>query len=180
MNHDPFRGYDQWKTASPYDEYPNEPENCDFAQAFPDYESPADLYRATYKYTACGPSVGFHERRPDNAGRWHYCSDLLKLGTWDEINERGIILDCISVSSIVEGVDAEVEATYIDCDPYGGDDPEIISKDYWNAVEYTNERANEIWNETHGCETCTDGESRPGDTPVNPDCPNCGGNGIVI
>ena len=55
----------------PYAPYNQEDvmDNSSLITAFPDYDSPYALYRAAYKYTACGPSVGatiWFEEEPDS------------------------------------------------------------------------------------------------------------------
>ena len=132
-----FNGYDQWKTASPYDDEPpcevcgkdtaicecpecpvcNEHGNpaCAInaeavakaaitghsaALALMDELSVDDLYsvyRAVYRHTACGPSIGFlvsyvieqdnGETGPggiadEQVSRWVYCDDLRTPGAW--------------------------------------------------------------------------------------------------
>lgn len=174
-------------------------------EAFEDYESPYHLYRATYKYTACGPSVGFHgsvmvyedngESGPGNPGDRresyaYYCDDLLKLGSFAGMPEWAgdLVIDRISVSSIVEGVEQCTDTHWIVV--HDEDSPrtaEQIRDDYWAAVHRVNEEAQVIWNETHGCEEChslhvsTDKlEWVPGETPVHPFCEKCQGYGVVI
>ena len=201
------KGYDAWKTASPYDEYDDMPDNSHIAEAFPDYASIGELYRAVYRYTACGPSIGvtivFEEEpddfdfSPDMAGgeqtRTLYCDDLYKLGTWKELDEQGVVITEISVSSIVEGVDQCTDTHYIDCDGLTFE-PADIRNYFWDAVEAVNLEAHEIWQETHGCETCakhwhSEGhtlgewgsfEGCDGITPIWPDCPDCEGSGAII
>lgn len=191
--HDDYYDPDRWLWGD------DQPENCDFAAAFPDHTGPYDLYRSTYKYTDCGPSVGFQvswiecndngEAGPGGTGdevksRWFYCDDLANLGSWQHMNERGFIVTALSVSSIVEGIDAEVAPIVMPCDAFGGDDPEAIAKDYWEAVESVNDQATGLWDDTHGCETCAElagfVEWMPGDTPCRADCPDCQGHGVPI
>jgi len=38
----------------------------------------------------------------------------------------------------------------------------------------------EAWNETHGCEGCGDVDPETGWRHVNPECPNCGGQGVIL
>ena len=63
-----------------------------------DYDGPYHMYRSLYKYTACGPSVGFQID-----GRWVYCSDLAKFGDWEQF--KGHTIQAMSLGSIVEGVE---------------------------------------------------------------------------
>ena len=210
---DPFQGYDQWKTASPYDDAPEWEDNSTVEDAFSDYTGPADLYHHVYKSTPCGPTVGVifesEEDYEDHIGPGTvvkdctlYCDDLYKLGTWKQIAEQGLLIEAISVSSIVEGVDQCTETHYIDCDPTELE-AETIRKAFWEAVEEVDKEADEIWKATHGCPGCDkkqmeftgrdvvfddwgteveiDEDGYPlGNIPAHPDCEMCGGNGVAI
>lgn len=170
-------------------------------EAFPDADGPGELYRVTYKYTDCGPSVGFNvrmiqEARDLEAGpnrepfervteRWIYCDDTYKLGTWDEMLAAGMEVLAISVSSIIEGVDYDTETIEIEID---GKTSQQIYDEFFAAVEEVNRQACEIWNDTHGCETCRaywikeglpNGETEFG-CPVWKECPDCDAAGTVI
>lgn len=191
-------------------------DNSIVEEAFSDYDSLAALYRSAYKYTACGPSIGaqVHFYYEEIAGtgpcagepfekevvEWFYCDQLRKLGTWKEMKERGMLVLSLCVSSIVEGVDQTTETIEVPCDPEMLDDlydEEKGDKDYnlattlrrlfWKAVEDVNTEAGNIWNETHGCDTCRkhwkeelDVEFEVGDTEVWSECPECKGSGTVI
>lgn len=169
--------------------------------AFHGYECPGYLYRMTYKYTDCGPSIGFKVRMIEEATdtdagpncepfdrvveKWFYCDDTYKLGTWDEMIDAGMEIISISVSSIVEGVDYDTETIEIEID---GKTPEQISKEFYAAVEEVDRQAKSIWNDTHGCETCRahwikeglpNGETEFG-CPVWAECPDCEGCGSMI
>lgn len=85
------------------------------------------FYRGVYKSTGCGPMVGF---RID--GEWVYGSDLPR-----EVGP-GVVVDGISVSSIVEGSDVEVEGV-----KFTGD--EWTPEQFWEAVESVNEEASFYW-----------------------------------
>ncbi len=97
--------------------------------------------------------------------------DLLRLTAPVEVRRARQRL-AVLVGSIVEGVEAEVEP-----DPL----PYPFTAGQWEAtVQAVEDRADEIWKETHGCEQCfgrTDGEASG---PVDPDCPGCHGDGIVL
>jgi len=158
-----IKGYDQWKTASPYD-YEDLRNNDAIKDAFGrDFSGPADLYRSVYRYTACGPSIGFAlncefaadngESAPGigfgNGMKTIYCDDLRALGTWDDIDRAGFLIVAIFVSSIVEDTDAETETITIEID-HEADDGETISASFWAAVEKVNEQAETIWQDWHG------------------------------
>lgn len=238
---DPFHGYDQWKTASPYDdEAPCEicgidPADCQcpecpvcealgqfregdisclnhdpldvgsdapyrWAEILPRYENfkanirailnhpvghraalalmdelGADdlysVYRSVYKYTDCGPSIGFLVRytiEQDNGEsgpghvddetvvRWIYCDDLRRGlpgtpyrltreflgGDYPDVHVLGV-----SVGSIVEGVDQECQTIVLE-------GAEFTPEAFWQAVEDVSKEADEIWKATHGCAGC--------------------------
>lgn len=180
--------------------------------AFADHEGPYDLYRATYKYTPCGPSVGFLISDTCSDGkadtRWYYCDESRKLGTWAEMDAKGLLVLAVSVSSIVEGVDYGTGELVLDCsyeallDVATEEEQDSLDKTirrvFYQMVEETDQEANSIWHDTHGCPSCAehwlkaDGEIEgpwlgfdderweSGATSVWIDCPDCGGEGIVI
>jgi hypothetical protein len=80
--------------------------------------------------------------------------------------------DGVVIGSIVEGVD------------WGTDNHTLhypfTNTEFWEAVESVEEEASQIWDETHGCEDCGDENPETGNIHVRPDCPTCGGHGIVI
>ena len=181
------------------------PDNDTVKVAFADCESLADLYRSVYKYTACGPSMGalvsFYETVESDIGdypsevertKWFYCDDLRQLGTFKNMDDHGVLILALSVSSIVEGIDACTDTVEVTCIPdeladlanNPEEDPHtVLGRLFWAAVDSVDKRAGELWNETHGCDTCakyfginTDYEP----SPVWEDCPNCKGCGIPI
>jgi len=188
-----FQTYDQWKTAHPpeYDE--DIMDNEDFKEQFSDYDSLAALYHAVYKYTDCGPSLGvtIYSELPDN-GEWgpesgggplsdfktFYCDDLRKLGTFKDMDDQGILITELLVSSIVEGVDQCTDTYAIEWSPLHTE-PKKLYEQFWQAVEDCNKEANEIWMETHGCPDCF---NYPADDehPVDPECKSCGGQGAFL
>ena len=147
-------------------------------QAFSDYESLAELYRVTYKYTPCGPHVsalvefyetidpyGFNDYPSErHVSRWVHCHELQTLGTWENMAEKGILLRAIMVGSIVEGVDFDTDNIEVPCQPDGLEslEQEKDTGDLWrtlrrvfnDAVKSVNDEANSIWHRTHGCEGC--------------------------
>jgi hypothetical protein len=78
--------------------------------------------------------------------------------------------DGVTVGSIVEGVD-DVTNTYFLSYPF-----EV--KDFWDRLGDVEREAEEIWNETHGCEECFPEYTE--NIQVNPDCTGCKGNGVAI
>lgn len=176
--------------------------NDSLKNAFPDAYGPYDLYRQIYKYSACGPSIGFCINYWDNeivkdgpcAGetyeversKWIYCDNLLSLGTWADMDRKGELVSAISISSIVEGVDDTTD-TYIVDTLKLNDDPEAIAKTFYNHCDKVEQEAQAIWDDTHGCESCrkhwqSEGCEYDDDdmVPVWTECPHCGGSGTVI
>ena len=186
-------------------------DNSIVEQAFADFDGPYDVYRSTYKGTSCGPSVGFRfrylvPREPDGFNEFPfdeervetvYCDDLDKWGTWKDLAEQGVLVVAVGVSSIVEGVDYEVPWREIGTTEEalekhwqdGEDLSETLRRLYWQMVEEVNQEAEQIWQDTHGCDICQehwaeeglpDGENEYGYVTVWADCPNCGGHGTII
>lgn len=173
--------------------------------AFPHCSGPADVYRNAYKYTACGPSVGFcisywETVEPTDPydypasverSKWFYCDDLRQLGTWADMQKNGQLIISIAVSSIVEGVDQTTDTYVIDCDPDSlektcdSDDlSKHLSRLFDDHLDSVDREAGEIWNATHGCEVCAkhwgiDVEGYD-DIPVWDDCPECKGMGVIL
>lgn len=75
----------------------------------------------------------------------------------------------VQFGSIIEGVDATVEGDVLFF-PFQADE---IDK----QIESIEAEANTIWDDTHGCESCFGGG---GDGSVDPDCPECHGQGVPI
>ena len=187
---DPFAPYNQ-------DE---EPCNENIMEVFKDFAGPYELYRQVYKSTPCGPTIamviGYYvepepyldESGPAGMGYGGdkkerlVNEDLRKLGTWADLDEKGIIIHEIEVSSIVEGVDECTETTGIDDWPWSTSAPEELANSFWKAVDEVNKQALAIWDETHGCETCAKhwGMEEMDICPVWKDCPECEGGGTVI
>ena len=77
----------------------------------------------------------------------------------------------VRVGSIVEGCDIQTSNHDLQF-PFSMDT-------FWQATKKVEVEANFIWNQTHGCSECWVGEF-PGYTAINPDCPSCHGNGVVL
>jgi hypothetical protein len=119
------------------------------------HDSPYELYRNTYKYTDCGPSVGVHV-----LGRgWLWCNRLRELGSYADMLSRGETITAVAVSSMVEGSDAEVPAVEVEAGP-----------DFWArldaAVEAVNDEACRLWDEANGSDD-------------DPTCPECEAQGAT-
>ena len=182
-------------------------DNSLLAEAFPDAKGLGDLYRQTYKYTECGPWLsaqiqyikviepdGFDDYPHEQmVTEWVHSDDLYGLGTWAEMDSKGILVTALMVGSIVEGCDHgtgkyELEIKHLD------EEPQEFAERFYETVDEVNAEADSIWNDTHGCETCAkhwheEGwedvdagkfEGNDGITPVWEGCPDCRGDGVWI
>jgi len=176
-------------------------DNKYFAEAFPDADSPAELYRQVHKYTDCGAYMsvqiqyfktiepdGFNEFPFDKlVSEWVHCGDLGRLGTWQDLDQQGVLVTAILVGSIIEGVDEgtdniEVEAKQLE------ETPSEYRSRFYVALQEVEQQADCIWNDTHGCESCAahwtdqglDIDDSGGLVPVYKYCPDCNGPGIAI
>ena len=153
-------------------------DNSIVEEAFSDYDGPGELYRSTYKYTDCGPSVGVCIRyveviEPDGFNdypseiereKWIYCDDLYQLGTWADMARKGQLIVALCVSSIVEGVEQTTGTMDIDTDPdelanhawkeEGDDLHKTLRRLFDTAVDDVDNEAHYIWQSTHGCDSC--------------------------
>jgi len=94
----------------------------------------------------------------------------------------GVDSEGFFVSGYCEGSDRLHEVYHV---AWGCD-----SDDIDKAIEQADKDGCDTWNETHGCEKCNpDGwcdewgnVGKPGEVggPVNPDCPECDGDGIIL
>jgi hypothetical protein len=157
---------------------------------FCDYDSPHEMYRVFYKYTDCGPWVSVHVD-----GYWVHCGELHTLGTWDQMIRRGEMVDEILVGSIVEGCDQDADSVPVRLGDLrsprskrGSVTQNSVRAAFDRALAEVNASASAIWNDTHGCDTCRAHWAEAGGVDelgqesmaVWPDCPDCGGRGIVI
>jgi hypothetical protein len=188
----------------PGDEEP-ELTNDEFEEKFSgDYASLWSLYRSVYRYTSCGPNLGvtvYMMTEPPNADfdsehchseeiwghKTFYGDDLNKLGSWQDMRDQGIVITALHVSSIVEGVDQCTATIVVEWTPEEKD-PQELHEEFWKAVKDTDDEADRIWKETHGCDWCreywveTHGmELEEFDQcEVWEDCPQCEGDGVTI
>lgn len=176
-------------------------DNEHIKKAFAEHDGPGELYRSTYKYTACGPSVGLLVVDTCETGAfrngWRYGNDLYELGTWEDMDKRGLLITGISVSSIVEGVEATTDTIEIDTRADALDDRMVeadeddiartLARLFDDAVQEVDTQASTM-DDTHGCDTCQahwvaeghgDG-TVDGAVPVWSDCPDCEGAGTII
>lgn len=126
-------------------------------------DSPRDLNRRIYEDTDCGASISLYleDGRALHNG-WREL-DTLPLDT----PLRGF-----TIQSIVEGIDATAdgEMVLLPC----------RHRDVDVAIQWVEDEARRLWDETHGCEDCGTGDTETGYHPINPDCTSCHGQGTVF
>lgn len=171
-------------------------DNKYFAEAFLDADSPAELYRQVYKYTACGAYLSVQIEYYKTIGvdgltdfpvvklvrEWIHCGELGKLGTWKDMDDQAVLVTALMVGSIVEGVDQCTQDIVIEVQQLD-EDPEGFHKRFYAALSEVEREAESIWDETHGCETCAKHFEINLDKELSPvwtDCPHCLGSGAVI
>jgi hypothetical protein len=183
-------------------EFDNEdPDNRYFAQAFPDADGPAELYRQVYKYTSCGAYLsvqiqyyktiepdGFNEFPFDKlVSEWVDCGELSRLGTWKDMDQQGVVVTSLLVGSSVEGVDEGTDNIEVDA-KQAEEDPLDYRTRFDASLIEVEQQAESIWNNTHGCESCVaywtdqgiDIDDSGGLVPVYKYCPDCQGSGVSI
>ena len=170
--------------------------NVFFEDAFPDADSPAELYRQVYKYSDCGAHLsvlieyyktiepdGFNDFSFDKLmHEWVHCGELHHLGTWKDLDEKGVLVTAMMVGSIVEGVDQCAESIVVEAHQLD-EEPAEFYRRFYVALSEVERDAEAIWNETHGCETCAKHFGRDLDgelSPVWTDCPDCEANGRFV
>lgn len=147
------------------------------------------IYRAAYKASDCGVSVGFllTGLPPDSLARprygnkpaaddpiWIYCDGLLHLPSLEHLYVEGMRVVSICVTAYVEGVDWHFDPILVK-----HANKRATVSDFWAAVNLADSEANDVWLDTHGCEQCgSAGET--GYRMVNPDCLACGGQGVIL
>ena len=128
-----------------------------------DEKTVKDIERTVYKYTNCGAWFSFEGR---SNGGWDH---------WGEVQLRDDSLynsgGEVTVGSIVEGVDYGTEGHTLQF-PF-------TLVEFNQALDEVEGEAKDIWNDTHGCDDCGI-ESEFGGQAINPDCPTCKGEGIIM
>lgn len=89
-------------------------------------------------------------------------------GAWINFREDGV-----DIGSIVEGVNECTDTIKLDYEKF-------TDEDFWQALKKIEQQAKEIWDRTHGCDDCSEEIDENGNRPINPDCPTCKGEGIII
>lgn len=183
------------------DEYPT---NVDFEEMFVDYTSLHHLYCAIYRHTACGPTLGVtvhmmvEQPNSDHAGpnmvcdeQWGdktiYGDDLRQFVDWKTMRDHGMLIKSLHVSSIVEGCDEGTGTITVEWNP-ADVEPEDLKEQFWQAVKDTDNEADRIWRETHGCDTCREHWNSEWEKELDEfdqcevweSCPTCEGDGVPI
>jgi hypothetical protein len=126
------------------------------------------LYHSIYKYSDYGITLGVLFSNQDSP---IYCRNLYDLGKDNFPIE-------IHVSSILEGVEEKTSTHIIKLS-----EP-TPAKKLRKAIELIEEEAEDIWQNTHGCEGCAklNGQSLNSEeyTPVNINCKKCCGEGCCF
>lgn len=92
-------------------------------------------------------------------------------GAWGEVElDEATGRWWFRVGSIVEGSDREVGPVEVELP--------CRRREIWRAIEEVEEGAAEAWDATHGCETCAERLGEVG--PIDPECPDCDGEGVVL
>ena len=180
--------YDQWKTASPYDDFDDE--LCIVCGMELNLENIVTGEEPEDEGFCCEECrEGFNNRVPGKRyvlpcirPMWNFLNtELGREGAegWSKSLYKGTacgawlaLLDhqTIQVGSIVEGSEYEVDPNDLVW-PF-------TREQFWDTVQDIEDQCQEIWMDTHGCEKCA--ELTGEDGPVHPDCPECEGLGIVI
>lgn len=113
-----------------FDESPETPKNIE--DLIKEYSSLHGFYRAIYKST-CGLTIGFYIN-----GEWVYNSDLSNDSNFPNNN----FVNGVSVSSIVEGSDAEVEGGKLIGSKWTVDQ-------FWQCCDDTCEEVSILWQEAN-------------------------------
>lgn len=101
----------------------------------------------------------------------HWTYKYTDCGAWVDARQIGGRAG-IGTGSIVEGVDRVTDIQEL-AFPF-------TEKQLWDALQRVEEQAEKIWDETHGCEACSEEDPETGYRQVNPECKACGGHGEVI
>lgn len=147
-------------------------------------DDPYEFGRMIYKYTSCGPWTAFQVKESFNHPAYPGERAIRREFSYDDYRHheeffKHLVKDIVGVvfGSIVEGSDQYAEPVRVEF-PCTDDDIDL-------ALQDVDDQCNDIWNETHGCPHCYhDGDDEAfeaaAEHPVNPNCKECGGHGIVI
>ncbi len=196
-----FDGYDQWKTASPYDDFPDDQCFCCMVKLSDESNEYTDngycckecmkdkedakcsipVIRPLYNLLCAElgtPQSISSKNGKTTTERWpakdfeEYWSRRVYKGTTCGAWLVVEDIDQIALGSIVEGVDYGT-ATYYLTWPF-------TSADFGDALDKIETEARDIWNDTHGCKDCYPEQNEGLDGMiVNPDCKTCKGHGVI-
>lgn len=146
----------------------------------------AQLDRRVYKATRCGASIGIELW--EGGFVWSGDPRLTDISVG--------AVKAIGVGSIVEGTDQTVEHRFLDLTDFLSGEPGKTLHEAFDAlVSEVDEEAQQIWNETHGCQHCGTGTDHVEGGPcgiceredafgdehsIDPECLWCHGEGMVI
>lgn len=138
--------------------------------------NPWALGKMFYKTTECGVWTSFVLKIPTMK------NGVKRVDLYYETHPLEIMAQLDNISgitfgSIVEGSDqcADQVSVMFPCTP----------EDIDAALKEVEAQVTEIWNATHGCPGCYHGGDAKAwavadERPVNPDCPECSGDGIIL
>ena len=78
----------------------------------------------------------------------------------------------VMIGSIVEGVDGDGTEYHTLTFPF-------TMKKFWETLQAVEDEADLIWHQTHGCPQCPE-DPESGMHIIDPECPNCHGNGVIL
>lgn len=148
------------------------------------------IYRALYKVSTCGVSVGFlvsglsnsHPARPVYGNKpqqddpiWIYCDSLQSLPLLRDMPSGFVSVVGICITGYVEGWDGELERHILKATR-----SRSLTVDHiWRALNAADEEAGDMWDATHGCPDCGS-EDEFGNRGINPQCKTCHGEGMIL
>jgi len=132
------------------------------------------LYKAAYKHSTSGVSLGFLIAK-DGGAEWVYCDSLSKFGTFAEMIAAGYEVVACAITGYVEGWDGELSPHIIESTR----DRPATADDFWRCLNEADGEAGQVWDDTHGCEACGS-ENEYGNRSINPHCEKCKGQGVII
>lgn len=123
------------------------------------------LQKVIFKSTDCGASVQLLTSAELYSGGSPIDDDVMS-DIHPEVEVIGVVL-----GSIVEGVD------------WGTEEYELLfpftEKEFNSTLDDVESEANDIWNDTHGCDSCPE-NPETGYHMIDSGCPECNGEGSII
>jgi len=175
-----FQGYDQWKTASPYDDYDDEhcdvcgmkldPDPPDDSPAFEGFCSTACQDGKEHWHELCaltepGQSTPTMWTPPCVRPMYELLCDELQRGSGDGV-ENNVALwsksvykgsSCGASLSVNDAETISINSIIEGVDEYAETQTlswPFTSEQFWDAVQAVEDDVSRIWNETHGCDAC--------------------------